>query len=166
MTRRFNVVIGIGVVVAIATGVIVAYTVKHHTTTLLPSAIATQLPYSAYVPDQSWEGMRKTVSYKDGILRFTVQRDGIHLVFTEQATPATFSEIPQYYTALLSKLNQYSSISSPLGTVYLTKPTELKGDQTAVIETGGTLCFVRPDQALTDESWKQIFASLQKVTHR
>jgi hypothetical protein len=85
------------------------------------------------------------------------------LYITEQNTPDPFNDIPQYYPTLLGKLNEYSEIQTSIGTVALTHPTELKGGQSAVSNTHGTLMFVRPQNNLSDSQWKNFFNSIDVI---
>ena len=79
------------------------------------------------------------------------------MLISEQATPQVFNDIPEYYPKLIEKLNGYSDFDSVLGKVSLTKPKELNGAQSAVFNGKGTLMFVRPNQSLSDDDWRQFF---------
>jgi len=127
----------------------------------LPAGLKKQINFATYFPDTSWTVATEDASYQNGVLRFTSRQATRRLTFTEQATPQVFSEIPQYFPTLLTKMNQYASFTSAVGTVYLTKPTELKGGQTAVLEARGSLLFIRPNQEFTDRQWQQLFDSLR-----
>jgi hypothetical protein len=93
----------------------------------------------------------------------TFQAEGTYgkLGFTEQAEPSSFIDVPDVYTKLISKLQGYSSFTSTNGKVDLTRPVELRGQETAVMDSKGTLIFVKPDRKLTDEEWRRLFNSLQ-----
>ena len=122
-----------------------------------------QIPFTVYFPDASWKTNTHDASYQNGVLRFAAQQAQGRVIFTEQSTPPIFSEVPQYLPSLLAKMNQYASFSSSSGTVYLTKPNELRGGQTAVIENGGTLLFIRPAQELSEKQWQQLCSGLYTV---
>lgn len=85
------------------------------------------------------------------------------LTITQQATPSVFSDVPQYFPTLITRLNEYSSFGSIYGTVHLTKPKELNGQQQAVLNTSGTLMFVHPSHNLSDDTWRRFFNGLQVV---
>lgn len=147
------------------------YLVIQHTTLnnknneVIPIAIQQRIAFQIFAPNSSnttWTISNKQVSYnsQQGILSITVTTQRNTLIMDEQQTPQIFTNIPQYYPALLSKLNQYGQFTIGLGTVTLTKPTELHGEQTAVLNSGGTLIFVRPTHNLSISEWTDYFNSL------
>jgi hypothetical protein len=85
------------------------------------------------------------------------------ITISEQSSPPQFSEVPDSYAKLLQSLNQYAVYESANGTFYLTKPTELKGGQAAVMNAKGVLLFAKPTQDLSDKQWKQLFNDLSLV---
>ncbi|HSX07383.1 MAG TPA: hypothetical protein VLG11_00650 [Candidatus Saccharimonadales bacterium] len=129
----------------------------------LPASVMRTVTFALYYPDKSWRTEATQATYTNGVVALTTQKAGITLSVTEQATPPVFGDVPQYYPSLLAKMNEYASFNSALGTVYLTKPTELGGNQTAVLNGNGTLLFVRPSTALTTGGWQQFFGSLRAV---
>ena len=132
---------------------------------VIPSAIKRKISYQVYVPSKQateWKISSESIKYDDkqGLLSMTIISSNNKLFVAEQNTPAQFTDIPQYYPALLSKLSQYSVIQTNLGEVTLTHPKELNGDQTAVLNSHGCLLFVRPQNNLTDAQWLQFFNTL------
>ncbi len=111
---------------------------------------------------KDWELETSTITYDktQGILTLNFIGDANKITVIEQLTPDVFTDIPNYYTILLSKLRIYSEIQTPVGTVGLTKPEELNGGQTAVLNSGGTLMFYRPEKNLSDDQWRKFFSSL------
>jgi len=134
---------------------------------ILPSSILKKIAFQVYVPPQgdTWSLDSDSVKYnnEEGILTYTMLSGGISAYITEQNTPDQFNDIPQYYPALLGKLNQYSQIETKIGTVALTSPTELKGGQTAVLNSHGTLMFIKPTKKLSDNEWKQLINSFEVI---
>ena len=128
-----------------------------------PSSIAKQVSFVTYVPAHDWSADTAHATYNAGVLLFTAQRTNVTLSLSEQATPSVFGDVPQYYSALLGKMNQYDSFGTANGTVYLTKPTELNGLQTAVLNNDGTLVFVRPNHAMSADQWRQFFNTLRLI---
>jgi hypothetical protein len=64
---------------------------------------------------------------------------------------------------LISDFINECSKNAYIGTVKLTKPTELKGGQSAISRSGGTLLFAHPERNMTDTLWKDFFNSLEIV---
>ncbi|SRR6266540_4081408 len=158
--RSITIATSAGVLVVLGVLLVV---ILHRPASPLPAAISKQVRFAIYFPGKPWIVAPDEASYQNGVLRFGSQQAGKQLVFTEQTTPPVFSEVPQYFPALLAKMNQYASFGSASGTVYLTKPTELKGGQTAVVENAGTLLFVRPGRDLSDNEWRQLFSTMRTI---
>ncbi len=87
--------------------------------------------------------------------------EGITLTISEESTPESFIDAPNSYEKLLAGMQKYRSFESQVGTVYLTRPPQLGGGQSAVMNSKGTLLFVRPSRDLSDEAWMKIFNNLQ-----
>lgn len=97
-----------------------------------------------------------------GVLSYSGQlANGSKISFTEQATPKNFSSNPAEYKKLVDSLNPYGKFESKNGTYYLLKPTQLKGGQSAVINSQGTLLFALPGDTLTQAQWQAIFDDLR-----
>jgi hypothetical protein len=94
------------------------------------------------------------------VLIFHATKPGIDLTISQQATPEQFTDIPEYFPKLVEKLNSYSGFDSLNGKVYLTRPTELKGQQSAVFNGKGTLMFVQPSRDLANDEWREFFNAL------
>ncbi len=113
------------------------------------------MPMSGVAVDQS--------SYKfvpgQHILSFTGRLgDGQTVTFTEQPTPTPFNDIPNYANQFLQTLFEYEAFDSLQGTVHLTHP---KGaGQAAVMNSKGTLMFVRVARDEPRATWQQLFTSM------
>jgi hypothetical protein len=95
------------------------------------------------------------------VLHLTAQNAGQKLIITEQSAPPQFNDIQSYIQKLADSLNSYSNFTNTKGTVYLTRPKELNGGQSAMFIGQGTLMFVHPNKDLSDTEWKQFFSALQ-----
>jgi len=115
--------------------------------------------------DSSWTFENSTTVYDtaQGVLTLHFINADNKLTVTQQLTPDPFTDVPNYLSILLSKLHQYAEIHTSIGTVGLTRPEELKGGQTAVINTRGTLMFAVPEKDLTNDQWQKFFNSLLVV---
>lgn len=131
----------------------------------VPPDIQAKLTYGIYLPkdEQVLKLEPNSITYSDEVevLSYVaVRQNGDKVTFTQQATPESFTDVPQAYDKLLSSLQEYSSFDSVHGKVALTKPKELKGDQSAVMNANGTLLFIRPGDMLTNDEWRKIINAL------
>lgn len=132
---------------------------------IIPSAIQEHIAFQILAPNTSskiWKMPKNLINYdtQQGTLSITTIGDHNELVMSEQQTPQIFTNIPQYFPTLLGKLNQYGQFQTSLGDVELTHPTELHGNQTAVLNSSGTLVFVRPQYNLSVSQWTSYFNNL------
>ncbi len=128
----------------------------------LPKNIVKEIAF-VYVLPANWSIKQDSVRYKDAVLSFraTDPESTNEMSITQQSTPEVFTDVPQYYPTLLDRLNRYKTFESANGVVYLTKPTELKGAQQAVMNSKGTLMFAHPVRNMTDDEWQRFFNSLE-----
>lgn len=111
--------------------------------------------------DVARESMKYDGSLK--LLTYTVSAYGVKTVVSEQPTPENFIDIPQVYDKVVEGMNEYSKFDTDSGTVHLTRPKELNGKQTAVMNAKGTLMFVKPEKDLSDDQWRKFFGSLEVI---
>jgi hypothetical protein len=149
-----------GATVVVVLVLAVALLLTHKQASPLPKTVTSRISFVVYYPSKEWQTASAQATYANSILRFTSERFGVQLSFSEQATPQVFNDVPQYYPSLLSKLNQYANLGTANGTVYLTKPKELQGGQTAVLNNSGTLLFVRPSQNMSSDEWRRLFNTM------
>ena len=129
--------------------------------TPIPDAMYKKLDFSLFYPDPTsgYTIDSKLVSFDASakVLVFHAKKSGQDMLISEQSTPPVFNDIPEYYPKLIEKLNGYLDFDSLNGKVSLTKPKELNGVQSAVFNGKGTLMFVKPNHALSDDDWRQFF---------
>lgn len=125
----------------------------------VPTSTLKLLDFPLYYPQKPWHVDLGSVHYDTQAKIISMRAVGPSdtVSITEQAAPSQFTDIPQYLPALLAKLNSYSSFASIPGTVYLTHPTELKGSQSAILASNGTLLIANPTHDMTDQAWRQFF---------
>lgn len=163
MHKRIAILGLVGCIVAAAVWGYLAY---QGGKSVLTSEITRSAAYSVYEPansDDIWQIDAATVelSKDTSVLTYTLRTESNRIVLSQQASPQAFTDIPGYYPKLLDKLHQYDEVSTRLGTVTLTRPDELKGGQSAVLNTSkGTLMFAHPDKDLSSGQWKEFFDSL------
>lgn len=97
--------------------------------------------------------------FQFGVVNFIVKRNDTEVTIAEQAYPEIL-----VFDKFVGALQQYDEAGTSLGKVYLTHPKELKGGQTAVLNSNNsTLLFAKPNRDLTKEEWQEIFNSLEVV---
>jgi hypothetical protein len=101
-----------------------------------------------------FDAQRKQLSYN---ATFT----GTKLRVSEQATPESFTDIPQTFDKLTAAMGEYGKFDTDVGTVHLTRPKELGGKQAAVLNAKGTLLFAKPAAELSDDQWRQFFRTFE-----
>jgi hypothetical protein len=154
------------VVVVLALGiVVVGLLIIHGQQSPIPAAIERQANFAIMYPDGSagYDVAANTVSYNssaNGLIFHVRNKSGLDVTVTEQATPAQFDDIPQYYPTLIEKLRGYGQVDSVNGKVDLTHPVELNGAQSAVFNGKGVLMFARPSRDMSEGDWLVFFNSL------
>ncbi len=108
---------------------------------------------------------RKSVRYDPatGLLSFAAYlgQGGTRLVFSEQATPTGLGVGRGYYGKLLEKLNKYTTVTAPIGTLDITHPVMLAGAESALLNCRGTLVVIRPSTALDVNQWRAVASNLK-----
>jgi hypothetical protein len=148
------------VLIGVGTALVIS---RNNSDKLVPANIRQQISFIIYVPSPDWQTPPDDMLYTESVLGFASTQSGTSVSINEQATPDIFSEVPQYFPSLLDKLNRYASFDTANGTVYLTKPKELKGGQQAVLNSNGTLLFAHPNHPLTNDQWRRFFNTMQSV---
>lgn len=132
----------------------------------IPKEVMEQNAFAVFVPasGSKWQIDESATEHlpESNVLSFNFVREGYPIiVMTQQAKPAVFDDVPNYYSIMLNKLHEYRQLDTRIGTVTLTHPEELKGKQSAVGNLRGTLFFAHPDKDLTDQQWTEFFSSLK-----
>lgn len=146
---------------SIISGCIVAVLVWAHLRSPIPATLRHDIQFGIFLPETSAHIEQASYKYDKslGVLSFTARLpSGQIATFAEQATPEAFTDIPTYYDKLLTKLHNYSTFDTPIGTVHLTHPTGV--GQAAVMSTKGTLLFVRVDHDEPITTWRQLFGHM------
>jgi hypothetical protein len=131
---------------------------------LLPRPLSRQVTSTVFLPN-SVDAVINRSSYKynpsEKVLSLTAGFAGTTMTLSEQPTPDSFTDIPEVYQKVVAQMNNYESFESKDGTVHLTKPSQLAGQQTAVLNAKGTLLFIKPSKNLSTDQWKLFFRSLK-----
>jgi len=126
----------------------------------IPGSIKKQLASTLLVPkDSRFLVDRQSAKYDASLklLTFNTTVFGKQVVISEQPSPSTFTDIPDYYSKLVNGMNDYSDFDTAVGTIHLTRPIQLGGKQAAVLNAKGTLLFAKSATDLSDDQWRQFF---------
>lgn len=163
--KKRKLIIVLTLFIVIVAGFVLTYFKFMKHTPVISPFIKSQVSTPIFLPSQKdykVDPQSVTFDTREKLLTFTATNigDGSTVVVTQQPTPDTFTDIPQYFDKLVEAMGQYKQFDSLNGKVTLTKPTELKGSQTAVLNQNGTLLFARPSRDLTDDDWRRFFNGL------
>lgn len=159
-SKKLLIALGLGILLAAG-----GFFYWQRTTTGIPNKIVKQANFTLYYPEDGadWRVDRKSLTYSEEtrVLSMRLQGPNQAVTINQQATPAAFTDIANYYAKLLDKLHQYSEFQTGIGRVTLTRPEELKGGQSAVVSVRDTLMFANPERDMSDAEWRQFFDSLK-----
>ena len=130
----------------------------------VPKGIESKLSSVTFIPvSPQVVNQHATVKYNSNLKLLTYKATvfGVNTVISEQPTPESFTDVPEVYQKVLDSWNQYQAFDTAQGTVYLTRPGGPNANEVGVMNTKGTLMFVKPDKNLTNAQWRQVFNSLQ-----
>jgi hypothetical protein len=110
---------------------------------------------------QNYKVDKSTIKFSPAtkLLSFQATGPSQTLSVTEQPEPDQINDIPGYLPKLTQLLNTYTTFGSDNGTAYLTHPTELRGQQSALFIGKGTMIFAHPSKNMSDDQWRQFFNS-------
>jgi hypothetical protein len=170
--HKYRFRLAILVIAGLVLGIAGTYIYRQYYSSSLPSQIKRDANFSTYYPKSrasNWQPDKSTIQFDAAgqHLAYTLRHGDSSIVLSEQPTPDSFNDIPGYYAKLLDKLHQYEEFSTAVGTATLTRPDELGGGQSAVVNTSsGTLMFAHPDHDLSQTEWKAFYSELGMVVAR
>lgn len=129
----------------------------------LPSSITRQINFTIFMPNAETVSIDKpSIKYDSSLklLSYNINTLNTRAVVSMQPTPESFTDIPEVYKKIVTTMNEEFKFENDLGTIYITRPSDLKGKQAAVVNAKGTLLFIKPDADLTQDQWRQLFNSL------
>jgi hypothetical protein len=153
---------GVGIILVV--GVIAATAILLAPKSPIPPSLRNQVTSTLLVPEGGGYSLNRDSAKYDKdkkVLTYTASYAGTKLVVSEQPTPSEFVDVPEVYDKVTAGMNNYQTFDSGIGTVHLTQPKQLSGKQAAVLNTKGTLMFVKPENALTDDQWRLWFNHIQ-----
>jgi hypothetical protein len=167
--KQFVVIsVTIMIILSLIAGGVLGYMRWQKSKIIIPPAIKKQVTSVIFWPSKDAPVLsdKQTIKYNpnEKLLSYVAHTsNGRELIISEQPTPDSFNDIPQVFSKFTEGLHQYTSFSTPDGTVSLTRPKELKGGQTAVMSAKGTLMFIKPSKDLSDDEWRQLFNNLEII---
>ena len=155
----------VGVVFLIGTYVLFFY---QSTAGNIPPTIKKQVSFNVFYPrpDPAITVATNSFKYdtKEKLLSYVVNYANTPITIAEQATPQNFIDIPQAYDKLIETLGEYGSFQSYYDKVSLTRPKEFNGQQSAVMNSKGTLVFAHPTKGdLSEDQWKKLFNGFEVI---
>ncbi len=160
--NNFRLISAISVIVLLSFGIYIANKIINPVP--IPSSIVNSVKFAIFYPQPNKQIVYQKGSFEydksKGQVIFNIHYDGQEVTFSEQSSPDAFSANPNYYQSLVSGLNNYATFASINGQVNLTIPSQTK-QQTAIMNTKGTLLFVNSRGDLNENNWKILFASLK-----
>ena len=133
----------------------------------IPGSIKSQLSSTLLAPTAAgYTGSHDTAKYDSShkLLAFKVTIPGGHSVtVSESPSPSQFTDITGYFNQFINDLGEYENFGTVNGTVYLTHPKNAPQTQVAVLNTDGTLMFVKPDNNISDDQWHAFFNAIQAI---
>ncbi len=133
---------------------------------VVPALIKNQVSSTILVPiDDVIKVDKDSYKYNDSqkLLSFTARYENNVLTITEQPTPESFTDIPQAFDSLVSQMGEYSKFDTAIGTVHLTSPQNQQNIQIAVLNTKGTLTFVKSESKLEKDEWNDFLNAFEVV---
>ena len=141
---------------------------RTHTDGPIPQTIKRQVAFVIFYPSPKTAVVVDVNSFKydtkEKLLSYVVNYANTPITIAEQATPQNFIDIPQAYDKLIESLGEYGSFQSYYDKVSLTHPKEFNGQQSAVMNSKGTLVFAHPTKGdLTEDQWKKLFNGFEVI---
>jgi hypothetical protein len=130
----------------------------------LPATISSKLTFSPFVlPSDHYD-------YHVSDYRLSKTEDGTQLLSFRVLTPSTtrvdvseypeppqFTDIPEYKDRFLSNVvQQYQSVSTANGTIYLGKLAKQSNRQVGVMLERGLIMFLNPNKEMDAAAWRQL----------
>lgn len=135
----------------------------------IPKSLRNELTFSPLVIPLT-NRTYTTSDYKFGSAEDSVQLltyiihtpEHAEVAVTEYTQPQEFTEIPEYKDRFLSNVaNQYATVQSATGTIYLGRMPKQNNKQLAILLERGLILFMTPSRELDDATWRQIGDSLE-----
>jgi len=132
----------------------------------IPGPIKRQVTSTILIPRGSGYLVdRESAKYadKDKLLTFKITKnDQPVATITEQPTPDTFVDIPEFSAKFFQQAGEYKTFDSAVGTVHLLHPGKGIKDA-AAMNAKGTLMFVNPSVDMGEDDWRRLFQTIVSI---
>ena len=88
-----------------------------------------------------------------------MKNDRFIATITEQPSPDTFTDIPEFSSKFFQQAGEYKTFESATGTVHLLHPQKGVKDA-AAMNAKGTLMFINPSVSFNEDDWRKLFQSI------
>jgi hypothetical protein len=141
--------------------------IPHNSAPSVPKTIRTRAEFGIFVPKTNASGSIKAHSFTydqdTKVVKYVLKaQGGGSITFTQQASPSGFESDPNAFSDLVASMQPFSTFESASGDVALTRPDQLQGQESAVMNSHGTLLFAKPSKDFPERYWQQLFDSLHQ----
>jgi hypothetical protein len=134
--------------------------------TIIPNDIKKQVTSTVLVPRSSDYSVDKESTKYDKtnkLLSFQIKNNNTTIAtLTEQPTPETFTDIPEFGAKFFQQAGEYKTFDSSTGTVHLLHPGKGINDA-AAMNAKGTLMFINPKTKFSEDDWRKLFQSISAL---
>jgi hypothetical protein len=130
----------------------------------LPAEVKTKLTFSPLIiPSNNYDFATSdyqlaTTEDDTQLLTYTVTTTGMNRIhISEYPQPPQFTEIAEYKERFLNNVvQQYESVSTANGTIYLGRLAKQNNQQVGVMLERGLIMFMKPTQQMEKSAWRQL----------
>lgn len=152
----------------LVTGIIVTFLYITRDTSPIPAQIKKQLTFSPFIlPNNvknytTTEYKFSTAEDKVPILSYVIKLKDNTITLSEYPQPPQFTDIPEFKDRFLTNVaNQYDTVSSSSGTIYLGRAVKQKNKQLAVMIERGLLVLMMPEKDMDSSQWRNLGDQLE-----
>ena len=162
--KKSYISIAIVLILIVAGGLI--YYFVYSNTIPIPKAVRKEVKFAILYPQSNRTTVYNKASFKYakslGQLSFIVNFDGNNITFAEQTTPEPFNATTTFFSSFTQRIGSYATINTTDGQAVLTLPKQTN-QETAVMNTKGTLLFASSTSNLSESSWTLLLNTLQSI---
>lgn len=166
--KRYKIVIGALVSLVLIMAGFGIYMLMPRDTGPIPRDVGERLTFSPFVlpeatPNLSATGYKSiTAENNEQILSYIIRTKDTTITVSQNAQPPQFAEIPEFKDQFLTNVaQQYDTVQTANGTMYLGRLTKQDNAQLAVMVERGLLVFLKPEKELDKAEWRNIGDSLE-----
>ena len=157
----------------VVAGSIAAYRYATRVISPLPQNIQSELTFSPFIIEDSKKYSSESFKFSKAedntqVFSFLIHiKDGPTVSLSEYSLPPQFTDIPEYKDRFLTNVaNQYATVSTAGGTIYLGRMAKQDNKQLAVMIEKGLLVFMAPDREMNEAQWRSLGDKLRDALHK